>query len=240
MLYLSRSAAVLLLAPALAFAQAERSGEEIVKLQCTKCHATGAEGAPRLGERQDWIARLTKGFDATVSTAIRGHGHMPARGGMADLTDPEIRSAVVYMVNYGLPQPTAASAPVVRDDPHRRFIGGTEVLLGIMSADAIRARADAVESNMHGGIPSGQGYYHVNVALHDGVNGPEIKDAKVSARVASALSGETKRLNLMVINKAVSYGNYFRLRGNDPHVITLFIRRPGAPQPIEAKFDLRP
>jgi cytochrome c5 len=26
---------------------------------------------------------------------------MPARGGMADLTDPEIRSAIVYMFNQG-------------------------------------------------------------------------------------------------------------------------------------------
>ncbi len=28
---------------------------------------------------------------------IKGHGGMPVRGGMADLTDSELRSAIIYM-----------------------------------------------------------------------------------------------------------------------------------------------
>jgi len=32
-----------------------------------------------------------------VRSAIHGHGPMPARGGLADLTDAEIRGAIVYM-----------------------------------------------------------------------------------------------------------------------------------------------
>jgi hypothetical protein len=35
---------------------------------------------------------------------------MPPRGGMADLTDSEIRSAVIYMFNYGLSQQNNSSA----------------------------------------------------------------------------------------------------------------------------------
>jgi cytochrome c5 len=39
--------------------------------------------------------------DGTVRSAIHGHGNMPARGGMADLTDPEVRAAILYMFNPG-------------------------------------------------------------------------------------------------------------------------------------------
>lgn len=242
MRYFFVPAVAALLLPAFALAQSHpaRSGEQVVQAQCTKCHAEGIDGAPRLGARDEWIVRLTKGLDATVHNAIRGHRNMPARGGMAELTDPEIRAAVIHMVNYGLPQPTLAAAPPPREDPHRKVVGGTEVLLGVMSAEALRARGNGEEAKMHGGIPSGKGYYHVNVALHDRETGKEIRDAKVSARVATPLAGETKTLNAMVINKALSYGNYFRLTGHDTHVVTLTIRRPGVPYPIEAKFELVP
>ena len=76
---------------------APRTGESIVKAQCIKCHEAGKGGAPKIGDRDAWIPRLKNGLDATVRSAINGHGGMPARGGMADLTDPEMRSAVIYL-----------------------------------------------------------------------------------------------------------------------------------------------
>jgi len=36
-----------------------------------------------------------------VRSAIRGHGGMPPRGDRADLTDAEIRNAILYMYNPG-------------------------------------------------------------------------------------------------------------------------------------------
>ncbi|HKA41707.1 MAG TPA: c-type cytochrome [Burkholderiales bacterium] len=78
---------------------AERSGEDIVRMQCSKCHEKGVNGAPRIGDRNAWIPRLKDGLDNTVRSAINGHGRMPARGGVADLTDHELRSAIVYMFN---------------------------------------------------------------------------------------------------------------------------------------------
>jgi cytochrome c5 len=83
----------------------DRTGEEIVRAQCIKCHGTGVGGAPRIGDRAAWIQRAKAGLDAVVRSAIKGHGPMPPRGGMADLTDTEMRSAVVYMLNYGAAQP---------------------------------------------------------------------------------------------------------------------------------------
>lgn len=96
---------------------AERSGEQIVQAQCVHCHETGVGGAPRIGDRTAWIPRATKGYDIVVQSAIKGHGGMPARGGMADLTDSEVRSAVTYMFNMGAAEANAkapqAAAPVI-------------------------------------------------------------------------------------------------------------------------------
>ena len=83
----------------------ERSGDQVVKMQCIKCHGTGVNGAPKVGDKAAWTPRLKNGVDATVRSAIHGHGNMPARGGMADLTDPEVRAAILYMFNPGAKKP---------------------------------------------------------------------------------------------------------------------------------------
>jgi cytochrome c5 len=79
----------------------ERSGKAIVAAQCVKCHGTGVGGAPKIGDRAAWTPRVKQGLDVVVRSAIHGHGAMPPRGGMADLTDGEVRSAIVYMFNAG-------------------------------------------------------------------------------------------------------------------------------------------
>jgi cytochrome c5 len=76
---------------------AARTGEEIVKAQCSKCHQAGVGGAPRIGDRDAWVPRLKQGLDTLIQSAIRGHGGMPARGGMANLTDSEMKGAVIYL-----------------------------------------------------------------------------------------------------------------------------------------------
>ena len=81
---------------------AERTGKQVVDMQCSKCHKSGTGGAPKIGDRDAWIKRGSAGMDSLVRSSINGHGGMPARGGMADLTDSEIRGAVVYMFNQGV------------------------------------------------------------------------------------------------------------------------------------------
>ena len=76
---------------------ASRSGESIVKGRCVQCHGTGKDGAPMIGDTKAWVGRAKDGFESLVRSAIHGHGAMPARGGMADLTDGEMREAVAYM-----------------------------------------------------------------------------------------------------------------------------------------------
>jgi cytochrome c5 len=79
----------------------QRTGKEVVEARCVKCHGTGVGGAPKIGDRAAWTPRVKQGLDVVVASAIHGHGAMPPRGGMADLTDAEIRSAIVYMFNAG-------------------------------------------------------------------------------------------------------------------------------------------
>ena len=97
--------------PAPSASTTERSGEQVVAATCGKCHQTGENGAPKIGDRAAWTSRVKKGFPAVVQSALKGHGGMPARGGMADLSDTEIKRAVEYMLNSGVAK--ADIAPVV-------------------------------------------------------------------------------------------------------------------------------
>ncbi len=66
---------------------------------CMACHASGAAGAPKLGDKAAWKARIAAGMDTMVKHAIEGKGAMPPKGGRANLTDAEIKSTVQYMVD---------------------------------------------------------------------------------------------------------------------------------------------
>jgi cytochrome c5 len=83
--------------------KAERSGAQVVKAQCAKCHQDGKGGAPKIGDRDAWSKRLSQGVDHAVHSAVKGHGGMPARGDRADLTDGEVRAAILYMFNAKAP-----------------------------------------------------------------------------------------------------------------------------------------
>jgi cytochrome c5 len=74
------------------------SGEQLVKERCSECHTTGKGGAPRIGTMGDWKPRLHSGVENLVTSAIRGHNAMPARAGMANLSDADLRAAITFML----------------------------------------------------------------------------------------------------------------------------------------------
>jgi cytochrome c5 len=80
--------------------RAARSGEDVFKAQCSACHATGAAGAPKFGDAGAWGARIGKGYDALLTSALKGKGAMGPQGGV-DFEDFEIGRGVVYMANAG-------------------------------------------------------------------------------------------------------------------------------------------
>lgn len=221
---------------------AERTGAQVVKAQCAKCHQEGVGGAPKIGERNAWRPRLTQGIDNLVRSAIRGHGGMPPRGDKADLTDGEIRSAILYMYNPAAPVKKEAAVPSPKrpEGSHKR-IGGLDIYLGLVPAAQMRRFPEgSVERKMHGGVPSGSDQYHANVSVIDHATNAPVTNAKVELQVEQlGLTSDTKPLEPVVINKAASYGNYLKLRSKTQYVVTVRIRQPGNPQPVEARFEHR-
>lgn len=218
----------------------ERSGKAVVDEQCAKCHAKGEGGAPKIGDRAAWAPRLKQGMDALALSAIRGHGGMPARGSRADLTDGEIKAAINYMFNPASAAPAKpAAAKAAASDPTHKLVGGTDIFLGVIPAETMRARHAGSDSKSLPTVPSGTGYFHVSVALRDNASKAEIKDAKVEARVANLMTGETRKLEPLADAPAGTYGNYFQMPGKDPYTVTVKVLKPGAAAPLEAKFDLK-
>jgi cytochrome c5 len=235
-------AIALLAAPPAVLAQArERSGKEVVDAFCASCHAGGEKGAPKVGDRAAWAPRLKQGMDALALKAIRGHDGMPPRGGTAALTDGEIKAAINYMFNPASAQAKAgaAPAPAPAQDPSHKLVAGVDVYLGVLPAETMRARQAGADGKMKQKIPGGKDYYYVSVVLRDHGSKAEIRDAKVEARVANLMTGETKKLEAATVNNTLSYSGYFKMAGKDPYTVTLKIRKPGAAAPIEAKFDIK-
>ena len=228
----------------------ERSGEEVVKAQCAKCHQRGEGGAPRIGDRNAWIPRMKQGIDYLARSAIRGHGGMPPRGGAADLTDSEIRNAVSYLFDPAAAR--AGGAPGARGaayveaagaaaaGPNHKTVGGMDIYLGFQPAESLLAYPEqSVERKMHGGVPKGRDYYHVNVALVDSASSLPIGEAHVVIQVEQpGLSNESKVLQPMAIG-AASYGAYLRMQRKTPYLITVRVQPPGSSRITEARFEHR-
>ena len=75
-----------------------QTGEQVFNAQCGACHNSGAAGAPKFKDAGAWGARIAKGYDALLTSALKGKGAMGAQGGGA-FDDVEIGRAVVYMAN---------------------------------------------------------------------------------------------------------------------------------------------
>ncbi|HEU5293162.1 MAG TPA: c-type cytochrome [Burkholderiaceae bacterium] len=213
-----------------------RSSEAIVQNQCAKCHRDGVNGAPKIGDRAAWTPRLRQGLDSLVASAIHGHGAMPARGGLPDLSDQEIRGAIIYMFNYGVPE-VAAPPPAPPTDPHHKLIADTDVYLGLISADALRAARG--KGNGQAEIPSGSGYYHINISLVDHKSQVPLTNATVKLKVSDGMRTDTKTLDLVAANNAVSYGGFFQLSSGNSYNIIAAIRRPDVSGDLEARFTYK-
>lgn len=220
----------------------ERTGEQVVKAVCTECHKEGKNGAPRIGDKGAWALRLRQGLSYAVRSAIHGHGGMPPRGGVASLTDAEIRNAILYMLNPQVSVSTEIPATPMetRSAPagsSHVTVGGVDVYLGLISTESLRAYPpESAERSMHGGVPSGKNWYHLNVSLLDKSTQAPIEHAQVRASVGEVGSnGETKQLEAMDIGQG-SYGEYFRMTPHTSYSVTLLVRAPGSAGPVEAQF----
>ena len=75
-----------------------KAGAEVYKAQCAACHEQGVAGAPKLGDAAAWGARIKTGFEALVTSALKGKGGMPPQAG-GEHEDVEVARAVAYLAN---------------------------------------------------------------------------------------------------------------------------------------------
>lgn len=91
--------------PVVAEAPAADSGADLAKGKavyggaCFVCHATGAAGAPKLGDKALWAPRIAQGMAVLETSALKGKGAMPPKGGRLDISDEDVKAAIAYMVS---------------------------------------------------------------------------------------------------------------------------------------------
>jgi cytochrome c5 len=85
-------------APAVASAE---TGKTLYNSACVACHGAGIAGAPKVGDKAAWGARLAQGNATLYEHAIKGFqgkaGVMPPKGG-STAPDADVKAAVDYMV----------------------------------------------------------------------------------------------------------------------------------------------
>jgi len=87
------------------------AGKAVYTQYCAGCHATGAGGAPKLGDVTEWAPRIKLGMDKLYSNAIKGIGAMPPKGTCLTCTDNDIKQAVDYIIAESKPGVGTESAP---------------------------------------------------------------------------------------------------------------------------------
>ena len=74
-----------------------QNGKEAYLKGCASCHATGIDGAPRVGDHAQWGLLIGMGKRTLYKYTIQGRGTMAPRGG-TNWPDATLRAAVDYMV----------------------------------------------------------------------------------------------------------------------------------------------
>jgi len=76
-------------------------GAQIFDKTCFACHANGIGGAPKVGDKSAWSARLVQDKAILYKHALEGFqgksGFMPPKGGCMDCTEEQIKAAVEFL-----------------------------------------------------------------------------------------------------------------------------------------------
>lgn len=91
------------------------TGEQVYGQVCKTCHEAGLAGAPKIGDNATWAKIVAQGDKLSFAHAIDGFKAMPPKGGNSELTDDEVKRAVVFMANkagakWTAPEPVASAA----------------------------------------------------------------------------------------------------------------------------------
>jgi cytochrome c5 len=151
-----------------------QNGQAVYTAVCAACHATGAAGAPKVGDAGQWAPRIGQGYATLVDHAVNGIRAMPAKGGNPDLDNVEVARAVVYMSNqsgakFKEPEAPAAAAPATAATPAAPTTNPVPAPLaqvGLQPAAPAPAQA-AAPAAADGGASAGKALYSAAcVACH--------------------------------------------------------------------------
>jgi cytochrome c5 len=79
-------------------------GKRTYEKMCATCHATGVDGAPIVGNKEDWQDRSHLWEAVLLEHAEKGYVKMPARGAAEHATDYDISVAAEYMLTLTHPE----------------------------------------------------------------------------------------------------------------------------------------
>ena len=91
-------AAAVIPPPAAKTTAAGDGGKSAYDATCATCHTPGLAGAPKLGDKAAWAERSKAGKDSLYTTAIKGKGAMPPKGGNLALPDADVKAAVDFIL----------------------------------------------------------------------------------------------------------------------------------------------
>ena len=93
---------------------------------------------------------------------------------------------------------------------------------------------------MHGGIPSGSGYHHINVSVFDAASQAQVTGATVELEYEQlGMGGQKATLEAATVAGQTSYGAYVRLAPRATYNFLVRVKKPGAAQASEVKFQER-
>jgi cytochrome c5 len=172
-----------------------KAGAEVYAAQCAACHTAGVAGAPKLGDAGAWAPRIRTGYEALLTSALKGKGAMAPQGG-GDFEDAEIGRAVVHMANaagakFAEPQRAAAVA-TAPEGAAPAAAPSADVLAAVAAANKGAAAPAAAPATAAGAVPAL--YTQACAACHvAGVaNAPKLGDkANWAPRVAMGVDALT-------------------------------------------------
>lgn len=86
-----------------------QAGQTMYNQLCVACHASGVNGAPQPGVKDDWAELLTLGEDTLYQAVIEGPNHMYSKGGSALESEAMIRNIIAYMMDSATDDDNRAS-----------------------------------------------------------------------------------------------------------------------------------
>ncbi len=134
-----------------------KAGAEVYAAQCAACHKDGVAGAPKFGDAGAWAPRIKTGYEALLTSALKGKGAMGPQGG-GDFEDAEIGRAVVHMANaagakFDEPQRAAAVAAAPAGAAPAAA-PSADVLAAVAAANKTAAAPAAAPATAAGAVPA--------------------------------------------------------------------------------------